>query len=1250
MVPSSISRYRLAILAVTALAAGCSIYYIRENFWHERTPGQGLRRRNAIHRPRPRPTRRETADPSVPMPQTRVSRAMIDAALRVFDERGSDYEYGHYFGTVTGEINVSCLLRRNMLPSPADLQQSFGLNFEQAAVTVAGIRMTFVEAVLFDLFRPRITIGEIDLQYLIAGLESRGLTLTAAHAASMNWVSVDLDTSHHEGSESEASRRLGRPLTDASGLRQHPPDEVNDFGQRNGGDPQNSELARGGPITWADPSGFPQSVSGEDVEGLATRGATDDESKRDGQGLLNLLYYIAEDQSRKDGYVHRKVTCNQCNACPIRGIRYRCANCVDFDLCEQCESTQQHTSTHIFYKVRIPAPFAFLGNPRQSQPIWYPGKPQNLPTSLERDVIQRFSRMSKFEESEVAALWDQFRCLACEPWNDDSNQLHMAIDHSTFDRCFMPNLSLRSPPNLLYDLMFSFYDTDRNGLIGFEEFIIGLACLREKGGKANHKKLEHIFSGYDLDHDGYVCRKDFLRIFRAYYALMKELTREFVAGMEEDASDNNQGSTLRDIATGSQPLSSAFSGSIPRGQPSRTGEGKTLNRFGDLILPQGHQITRESHDEEGDHHEIIGDVFEQNRFGNIRSPIGSERFHMMLNPETASAYAMIYNLGDGLLEDQDSSNSVEGEEYAPNDDRDISGVTGNVNRGENAGALRQWTDSTIWPPDWIDPSDTENALGCNSQLEDITDHADRCKVIRAAMGRMAQEDRDNRHSIRDEGILARWQRRHFYLDEEDGATQPEGYNEELWEVNDAGSIDNMVSEHTTINGHSRSSRRSRSSSKVRFEDEVIDEPYVTRSRSSTSLSSRSIPVGERWGGYDIPDPEKDVGREVLYQVTHEALNEMLDPIFKYREDLAMEALRTRAHRAISGLQEHYTRVPQLEKFVATELHELLKQWRNFPEQGPRGRRTWNSDLLLFLQHVVKEEPIFGAASNGFLLKVCQAFGLSQAQALFQTKLPDVNVQDSTSTEDQGSRDKREERGGFKIQPDLNQGVLQQESTEEKRPTTSTSPAYQDDPDVIYPEAALQLQEGVSAFNEIDSTPREAIISNKPLSELLKESEYAVATPELSATSAPTLESGHSPSLDNEDSTPDPTLPQNRPNSSHPSTRIDPPKSNPGLDPTLPQNRPNDIPPSAPVEPDETQEKPGPSFRFADIKPHRQTLPDGPIEPWMLKYYAFLDCIEKEGKERGGPGRMNFAEFEECMNSDQGKSLSFVGAWIDLASF
>jgi hypothetical protein len=47
---------------------------------------------------------------------------------------------------------------------------------------------------------------------------------------------------------------------------------------------------------------------------------------------------------------------------------------------------------------------------------------------------------------------------------------------------------------------------------------------------------------------------------------------------------------------------------------------------------------------------------------------------------------------------------------------------------------------------------------------------------------------------------------------------------------------------------------------------------------------------------EIPDAERDVGKEIFYQVIQQAFNEMLDTIFKEKEDLAVQAAETKELR------------------------------------------------------------------------------------------------------------------------------------------------------------------------------------------------------------------------------------------------------------------------------------------------------------------------------------------------------------------
>lgn len=68
----------------------------------------------------------------------------------------------------------------------------------------------------------------------------------------------------------------------------------------------------------------------------------------EGQRLKELAYAIAKSEHDKEGLVHHGVTCDRCQRVPIVGVRYHCANCPDFDLCEDCEATDCHLRTHVF--------------------------------------------------------------------------------------------------------------------------------------------------------------------------------------------------------------------------------------------------------------------------------------------------------------------------------------------------------------------------------------------------------------------------------------------------------------------------------------------------------------------------------------------------------------------------------------------------------------------------------------------------------------------------------------------------------------------------------------------------------------------------------------------------------------------------------------------------------------------------------------------------------------------------------------
>lgn len=485
-----------------------------------------------------------------------------------------------------------------------------------------------------------------------------------------------------------------------------------------------------------------------------------------------------------------------------------------------------------------------------------------LPRSLPRNLAKRLMKETNFENTELDALWDQFRCLANYEWPDDPNKLCMAIDRKTFDRCFVPNTSIRPPPpSLIYDRMFAFYDTNGDDLIGFEEFLKGLASLNNK---SNDERLRRVFRGYDIDGDGYVDRKDFLRVFRAYYALSRELTRDMVAGMEDDFLEGG----ARDVVLGSQPISSAFPGSIPSGELSRIGEGKRMNREGDMEIVDNEGVLRRNGDDTGDRHAVIGDAAVREQFGRTRPMFPSTVRLSAAEPGPQGAEIN----GDG-----DDEEDEEGDDDTESD-------------GESSSSFA----SDHWPPaEHILDEDIVSALGAYVPLYEITDPVDRARIGTAVYHRMREDDGRRVDEARRHGIDERWRRRIFYTDEEDGGTAPEGYERDP--TFDDLSDEDAIDEQQPASESHPPSPRSRSSSKVRFQDD-LDDDYDARSNPSTS--SRSIPVGERWGGFEIPEVERDVGKEILYQVTQQGFNELLDILFKPKEDLLMEVYRTRTERKL----------------------------------------------------------------------------------------------------------------------------------------------------------------------------------------------------------------------------------------------------------------------------------------------------------------------------------------------------------------
>lgn len=67
------------------------------------------------------------------------------------------------------------------------------------------------------------------------------------------------------------------------------------------------------------------------------------------------------------GVLHMGITCDHCNG-EVRGVRYKCCVCRDYDLCSKCEALEHaHTDGHLFVKIKTP--ICRLSGPVHASPL-----------------------------------------------------------------------------------------------------------------------------------------------------------------------------------------------------------------------------------------------------------------------------------------------------------------------------------------------------------------------------------------------------------------------------------------------------------------------------------------------------------------------------------------------------------------------------------------------------------------------------------------------------------------------------------------------------------------------------------------------------------------------------------------------------------------------------------------------------------------------------------------------------------------
>ncbi|PHH63067.1 hypothetical protein CDD81_6312 [Ophiocordyceps australis] len=635
-------------------------------------------------------------------------------------------------------------------------------------------------------------------------------------------------------------------------------------------------------------------------------------SQRAGHNIVNLLFRVSEDNAKRNGYIHRGCQCNACGAVPIRGVRYRCSNCSDFDLCETCEAHAMHHKTHIFYKIRVPAP---PFGPRQIQPVWYTGDPSPSASNLSRQLITRFSAITSFERPELEAFWEQWTFMANTEWREDPDELYLAMDRKTFERCLVPTGGSRhTPPNLIHDRMFAFYDTNNDGLIGFGEFLQGLTYRKRQD------KLNKIFEGYDIDSDGLVSRLDFLRMFRAYYVLYKQMHKDILDGLQDQIIASVE---AQHLVASRQPISALFGrdSSLPRADRPRPLVGKTMHLDGSIEVEESfRQPTVADKPDTASRNEILTSLF---AYGvqNL-----SHR-RLILGRDFDSNWRSINRLA-GLDDERNRAYIMSVLDPPSNLDQLASTLSGNNDGNRH---------NTPEGDEVDDESDEQGGVSLSQTSASAVDRRN-SSTTSARLGRRPPDGQGRtydperaRRELARHRLHQRWSRRDFYLDVEEGGEPPEDWNNDediLAQV--------MQAAQDVATAAQPCSTETQTAPQSRPQTEGVHYNNVTAPSAISPLDNGP----EQSTAFEIPDAERDAGKEILYQVTQQAFNELLDIIFQEAEELAFEAaetkdIRERYRAQIEALDSSGTQEGNVEAPASSGvfMDEGLEQERGEAEAG-----------------------------------------------------------------------------------------------------------------------------------------------------------------------------------------------------------------------------------------------------------------------------------------------------------------------------
>ncbi|XP_074004434.1 Kv channel-interacting protein 4 isoform X6 [Numenius arquata] len=139
------------------------------------------------------------------------------------------------------------------------------------------------------------------------------------------------------------------------------------------------------------------------------------------------------------------------------------------------------------------------------------------------EALELLEAQSKFTKKELQILYRGFKNIGCSSFlvfHFFQECPSGVVNEETFKEIYSQFFPQGDSTTYAH-FLFNAFDTDHNGSVSFEDFVMGLSILLRG---TVQEKLNWAFNLYDINKDGYITKEEMLDIMKAIYDMMGKCT------------------------------------------------------------------------------------------------------------------------------------------------------------------------------------------------------------------------------------------------------------------------------------------------------------------------------------------------------------------------------------------------------------------------------------------------------------------------------------------------------------------------------------------------------------------------------------------------------------------------------------------------------------------------------------------------------------------------------------------------------